>query len=109
MFYCINRWLKNETIIKALIENRMISILYDSHIRNGEQLKKLYLVYFESENDFECFVYLLVSLIFSSLSIYFKEENKKSIETVFETVCKNAEIILDVFNIIAKADSFYYL
>ncbi|MBO7519888.1 MAG: hypothetical protein J6T73_03830, partial [Clostridia bacterium] len=97
IIYCIKRWIKNETLIKAIIDNKLIGVLYDSHIRNGEQLKKLYSVYCENDDEFECFVYLLVSLIFAALAIYFQEGSEKSVEEVFSIVCRNAGLVIDTW------------
>ncbi|MBR4761835.1 MAG: hypothetical protein IK086_04295 [Clostridia bacterium] len=69
--------------------------LYDSHIRNKEQLKELYAINAANDTDFECFVYLLVSLILAALSIYFQDGSKKSVEEVFDVVSRNAGIIID--------------
>ena len=95
VIYCMKRWLKHETLIKAIVENRMIGILYDSHIRNSQQLRKLYSLYNKDDSDFESFVYLLVSMIFAALSIYFQNNKNRSVEEVFSAICSNATMIID--------------
>ena len=95
VIYCIKRWLKHETLIKAIVENRMIGKLYDSHIRNGEQLRELYSLYNKDDSDFESFVYLLVSMIFAALSIYFQNNKNQPVEEVFSNICNNAGMIIN--------------
>ncbi len=94
VLFCIKRWLKHETIIKTIIDNRLIGVLYDSHMRNAEQLKKLYSLYYKDDGQFHCFVSLLVSLVFTALSVYFQNGTTESVENVFVSVCKNTNIII---------------
>lgn len=95
VLFCIKRWLKHETLIKAMIDNRLVGILYDSHMRNAESLKEFYAIYYESDTQFNCFLSLLISIIFAALSIYFKEKGKTSVEEVFEAICYNTSKIID--------------
>ena len=95
VIFCIKRWLKHETLIKAMVENHMIGVLYDSHIRNAQRLKTFYSLSQKEESEFRQFVFLLVSLIFASLSIYFQNDAKQPIEEVFESTCRNTGLILE--------------
>ena len=99
IIYCIKRWLKHETLIKALIENHLIGVLYDSHMRNAEQLKMLYSFYNKDDSEFEYFVFLLVSLIFAALTIYFQKGKEQPVDKVFIQVCRNAGMIIDNWRI----------
>lgn len=94
VLFSINRWLKHEELIKAIIDNKLIGILYESHIRNYEKIKKLYSLYYEDEKQFIYFVTILVSLVFASLTIYFDKNKTEPMEKVFEFVCLNADRIV---------------
>ena len=94
VMFSIKRWLKHEAIVKAIVDNRLIGILYDSHMRNAERLKELYSVYYKDDHQFNYFVSILVSLIFAALSLHFQNGATESVEEVFGSVCKNASLII---------------
>ena len=95
VIYCIKLWMKHEALIKAIVENRLIGVLYDSHMRNAKDLKKLYSYYQKDDSEFNYFVSVLVSLIFTALTIYFQNNGEKSVEEIFEQVCINTGIIVE--------------
>ena len=97
VLYCIRRWLTHKTLIKTIVDNRLIGVFYDSHIRNKEQLKKYYGVYCRDEKEFDYFVAALVSLIFAALSIYFQHGETEPIEEVYRTVCNSTEKVIETW------------
>ena len=92
---CIKRWLAHETIIKSLVENNLIGLFYDSHMRNVDLLKKFYSVPFDDDNSTEYFINILASMAYASLSIYFRHGAAEPIEKVYATVCRCTGVIAE--------------
>lgn len=95
--YCMNIWLSHPTLIKALIDNNLGWILYDTHAKHADLLKKIYPLPFESEEQAEYFISILSSLICGALSVYFKHGASEPIEEVYQTVCACTSIIATTF------------
>lgn len=95
ILFCIKRWLEHEVLIKAIVDNKLIGLLYESHMRNADQVKRFYHVTYEDEQQFHCFVSVLVSIIYASLSLYFQKEENETIEKIYLNVVSNSEIIIN--------------
>ena len=97
VMFCIKRWFTHRALIKTIVENRLIGVLYDSHMRNKEQLKNYYDVYCKDEKEFDYFVATLVSMIFASLTIYFQHGETEPLEEVYRTVCDSMEKVIETW------------
>lgn len=95
VMYCIKRWLKNKTILKTIVDNRMIGVLQDSFLRKSNRFKLLYPIYYENESQFKSFVSTFVSLIYAALNVYFESNSDETIESVVKFVCSNTETIIN--------------
>lgn len=96
--YCIKIWLSHPSLIKALVDNNLGWILYESHARNVALLKKIYNIPFDDEKQSDYFTSILSSLICAALFVYFKHGANEPIENVYVTVCKCTNIIAESFN-----------
>ena len=95
--FCIKRWLEHDTLMKALAENNLIGIIYDTHIRNSELLKRFYSIRFEDEKKVDYFIAILASLTYASLTVYYNHGATEPIEQVYDTVRKCTRILADNF------------
>ena len=91
--YCVKRWLVHDILMKALVDNNLIGIFYESHMRNIDILRQFYSINYEDDTKIEYFIYILASLCYASLSMYFKHGAKESIEEVYKTVCESTRLI----------------
>lgn len=97
VLYCIKRWVAHELLMKALVDNNLYGIFYESHMRNADILKQLYSISTEEECQFECFASILASLTYAALSVYFRRRDTESIEDVYRTICHCTEHISNSF------------
>ena len=91
--YCIKLWLKNESLIKTMVDNRLFGLLYDSIIGHKDALKVLYGVDYNNNPDANYFVYFLVAIIFTSFAIFYREKGKRTIE---EVLVSNNKILAEI-------------
>ena len=96
--YSIKIWLAHKSLIKALVENNLGWILYDTHRKNAELMKKLYQIHFANENQLDYFISILSSIICSSLFVYFRHNETEFLEDVYKTVCNCISSINQSFN-----------
>ena len=82
---CVKLWLKHDDLVKAMVENNLYGLIYESIMSHKEGLKILYNIDYQDNPQLHYFVYYLVSLIFTSFAIFYKEKGKKSIEEVIES------------------------
>ena len=93
--YSINLWLSHKTLIKAIVENHLYWILYETHRKNADILKKIYNLPYSDEKQLDYFVANLTSLICCTLSVYFMHGANEPIEEVYRTVCQCNNIIAE--------------
>ena len=93
--YCIKQWLTHETLMKALVDNGMFNIFYDSHMRNADILKQLYAFPPEEDYPYDYFASILTSLTYAVLSIYFRHGGSEPIVKVYRSICRCTEIVSD--------------
>ena len=97
VLYCMQRWLAHEPLMKALVDNNLYGIFFESHMRNADILKQLYSIPAEDECKFECFASILASLTYAALSVYFRRRDNESLEEVYRTICSCTEHISNSF------------
>ena len=97
VLYCMKCWVAHEPLMKALVDNNLFGIFFDSHMRNADILKKMYSIPTEEECKFECFASILASLTYAGLSIYFRRRDTETPEDVYQTICTCTEHILKAF------------
>ena len=97
--YCIKLWLKNESLIKTMVDNRLFGLLYDSIIGHKDALKVLYGVDYNNNPDANYFVYFLVAIIFTSFAIFYREKGKRTIEEVLVSNNKMLAEIMQTWEI----------
>ncbi len=65
----------------------------ESHRRNAEILKKMYSNVHPDEKHFEYFISILASMIFGTLTIYFRNGASEPIEEIYKTFCHCSGVI----------------
>lgn len=97
--YCMKLWLKNNNLIKAMADNNLYSLLQDTLVNHKEGIKLLYGIDYDNNPQAEYLVFFLVSIIFTSFVIYYKEKGKRSIEEVLETTNKLIDSIVNTWGV----------
>ena len=96
--YIIKIWLTHKQLIRALVENNLGWILFETHRKNAELLKKLYPIHFASDLQLDYFISILSSFICSSLFVYFRHNESEILEDVYKIICDCISTINHSFN-----------
>ena len=92
--YLIKEWLKQEVLIKTLVENNLISIIYDTHMKNHELLKKIFLENVSlSDNEADYLVSILANIIPAAVNTWYLHGKTESSEEIYKAVTHSLAII----------------
>ena len=92
--YLINEWIKQEVLIKTLVENNMISVIFDTHMKNSELMKEIFLKD-EKVSDVEAdyLVSILANIIPAAVNVWYLHGRKESPEQIYQSVSRSVNII----------------
>lgn len=96
--HCIKLWLQHETLIKAVVENRLYGLLYDVHMRHKEDLQRIYSVNTIDDAQLDYLVSFIVSILFCSYN-YYKQKKDKSVEELVDYTDKMISTIINTWSI----------
>ena len=97
--HCLKLWLTHETLVKAIMENRLYGLLYDVQMRHKEDLKQFYSDDSLDEEQLNYLVSFIVSILFCSYNIYSKHNKEKTVEELVDYTDKMISIIISTWNI----------
>lgn len=90
----IEKWMKQEVLIQTLVENNLTGILYDTHMKNRDFMKAVFLkdtAFSEYEADY--MVSLLANMIPAAMNIWYQHGKRESPLEVYRAVGKSLHII----------------
>ena len=92
--FLIEEWLKQEVLIKTLVENNMIGIIYDTHMKNHELLKKLFLENISLSNkDADYLVSILANIIPAAVNTWYQHGKTETPKEIYNSVTRSLTII----------------
>ena len=92
--FLIEEWLKHEVLIKTLVENNMISIIYDTHMKNHELLKKIFLEDVSlSDREADYLVSVLANIIPAAVNIWYLHGKTETPEEIYCAVTHSLVVI----------------
>ena len=95
--YCISVWLSYPKLLQAIVDNHLEWILYQTHAKYEDYLKKIYPIPFEDDKRSDYFFAVLSSLICGSLSVYFKHQTDPVLDA-YKTINECLAAIVKVFD-----------
>lgn len=92
--FLIEEWLKHEVLIKTLVENNMISVIYDTHMKNHELLKKIFLEDVSlSDREADYLVSVLANIIPAAVNIWYLHGKTETPEEIYRAVTHSLVVI----------------
>lgn len=92
--FLIEEWLKHEVLIKTLVESNMISIIYDTHMKNHELLKKIFLEDVSlSDREADYLVSVLANIIPAAVNIWYLHGKTETPEEIYHAVTHSLVVI----------------
>ena len=92
--YLIEKWLEQEVLIKTLVENNLVSVIYETHMKNRELAKKVFLqgsTISDKESDYLSAI--LATLIPASVNIWYLHGKKDTPNEIYRAVSHSVNII----------------
>lgn len=98
IFLClIEKWLEYDVLIKTLVENNMVGVIYQTHMKNSELMKKLFFVNVNmSENEADYMVSILANIIPASMNIWYQHGKVETPKEIYNEVRKSMKVIAKV-------------
>lgn len=95
IFLClIEKWLEQEILVKALVENNLVSIIYDTHMKNRELLKQLFLKDVTISNiEADYLVSILANIIPAAVNVWYQHGKKETSMQIYHAVRHSLNII----------------
>lgn len=90
----IEKWIEQEILIKTLVENNMIDIIYETHMKNQDFMKRIFLkdvTVTDKEADY--LVSLLINIIPAAVNVWYSHGKNETPEEIFLAVRQSINII----------------
>ena len=92
--YLIESWIKQETLINTLVENNMTYIIYETHLKNIDFMKQIFLDNIKvSSKEADYLIPLLAYIIPSAINTWYLHRKKDTPQEIYHFVSKGLEII----------------
>lgn len=90
----IEKWTKQEVLVRTLAENNMVSILYETHMKNRELMKKVFLEGSDiSDHEADYLVSLLANIIPAAVNVWYQHGRTESAQEIYRSVSRSLGII----------------
>lgn len=92
--YLIQKWIEQDVLIKTLAENNMVSIIYETHMKNKELMKQIFLKDITiSESEADYLVSLLANIIPAAVNVWYSHNKSETPEEIYRCVRQGIHII----------------
>ncbi len=86
--FFVRQWMEHKTLIRALAENNLTNILYETHMRHEALLKAVFLKETElTEQELDYLVSILSGMIPSVINVWYSHGQSESADDIFRDVC----------------------
>ena len=90
----VEKWMAQDVLIRTLVENNLTSIIYDTHMRNRDFMKAIFLKNTAlSECEADYMVSLLANIIPAAMNTWYLHGKSESSTEVYQAVSKSLNII----------------
>lgn len=92
--YLITKWLEEETLIKTLVENNMINVIYDTHMKNSDFMKRIFLKNVSiSDQEADYLISILANIIPAAVNVWYLHKKSETPEEIYNAVRDSLNII----------------
>ncbi|MBS5451254.1 MAG: TetR/AcrR family transcriptional regulator [Coriobacteriia bacterium] len=89
-------WTEQKTLLKALVDNNLIGIIYDAHQRRGDLVRWLYVGGEDlSERDYDYLVAILTSIMPAVMSAWCARGQSDNPEEIYEAVAHAVGLVAE--------------
>lgn len=90
----VEKWMAQDVLIKVLVENNMTNVIYDTHMKNRDFMKRIFLkdtTVSEWESDY--LIALLANIIPAAMDAWYRHGRTESASEVYQAVRRSMDII----------------
>ena len=90
----IEKWMEQDILLKVLVENNMTSILYETHMKNRDFMKEIFLKDTDiSEREADYMISILANIIPAAMNTWYLHGRTESPMQVYQSVSRGLHII----------------
>ncbi|OZG63502.1 AcrR family transcriptional regulator [Bifidobacterium lemurum] len=95
----VEEWLSQETLVKALVENNLTGIIYDTHMKNSDLMKRVFTdvsAMTDAESDY--LVSILTNILPAVVNTWYRHGQTESPEEIYAHAKASITTIADTLN-----------
>lgn len=90
----IKKWTNHEVLIKTLVENNMVNVIYETHMKNRNFMEQLFLDDVSlSDQEADYLISLLSNLIPAAINVWYLHGKTETPQEIYHAVCQSLNII----------------
>ena len=90
----IEKWIEQEILVQTLVENNMINIIYETHMKNQDFMKRIFLKDITiTDKEADYLVSLLANIIPAAVNIWYLHGKAETPEEIYFAVRQSIHII----------------
>ena len=92
--YLIEKWLEQEVLIRTLVENNLVSVIYETHMKNRALTKEVFWKDTAiSDEEADYLSAILATLIPASVNVWYLHGKKDTPDEIYRSVSRSLNII----------------
>lgn len=92
--YMIEKWIGQEVLIKTLVENNMVNVIYETHMKNCGLMKKIFLQdIVVSDREADYLVSVLANIIPAAVNVWYLHGKTETPKEIYHAVSQCLAII----------------
>ena len=97
--FFVSQWLEQKVLIRALVENNLTNILYETHMKNRALINAIFIRECDTgDKDADYLVSILTAMIPSVINVWYLHGRSESPDKIFQRVCNSISTIDSVLN-----------
>ena len=92
--YMIQKWLEQDVLVKTLAENNLVSVIYETHMKNRSLMKALFLENTTiSDREADYLTAVLATLIPAAVNVWYLHGKTETPQEIYQTIRRSLGII----------------
>ena len=90
----IQKWIEQEVLVQTLVENNMISVIYDTHMKNAGMMRDIFLQNVAlSDTEADYLVSVLTNMIPAAVRVWYLHGKTETPKEIYRAVSRSINLI----------------
>ena len=90
----IQKWLEQDVLVKTLAENNLVSVIYETHMKNRGLMKALFLEKATiSDREADYLTAVLATLIPAAINVWYLHGKNETPQEIYQSIRRSLHII----------------